>query len=102
MNNISDKINNDWVVNKNIKEMLEYEFSLINPNIVICGSQDVYDFAKNIFGVDKYINEIIEIDAFESGDKIFIKFKHPACRGEKKNQFVYAKKIFKELSSVLN
>ena len=99
---INDKIDKQWVVNKDIQNTLKYEMSLLKPKIVICGSQEVYDFARNIFGVERDIVEITETNAFESNGMLFVKFRHPACRGKRKDQFEYAKKIFDEIVPILN
>ena len=98
---IKDKIDNQWSVNPEIQATLNFEMSLINPQIVICGSQVVYDFARSIFCVDKEMAEITQTDAFQSNGVLFVNFRHPACRGSRKNQFEYAKKIFNEIAMII-
>lgn len=98
---INDKSNDGWIVNKGIQDVLVYEMSLIKPRIVICGGQQVYDFAKKIFINNQKELILTTTEAFESNGALFVKFRHPACRGKRISQFEYAKSIFEEIIPII-
>lgn len=94
---INDRVGRRRTVCEGVRAALQYEMSLIRPRLVICGGQGVYDFARSIFGVDREIGGLTEAEAFERDGMIFLKFRHPACRGRRTEQFEYAKRIFGEV-----
>lgn len=96
---LTDDDDNTRVINSDIKTVLLKELSLVDPNVVICGGRQVYDFAKRIFSDTDATQEIGDrnLVAFTYNNTIFVDFHHPACRGSRKEQFKYAKGIFEKL-----
>lgn len=96
----------DWNVlnkhleNENICKLLRDEICMIDADVVICGSQEVYDFAASIWKGEK--EEITTkggnaLCYFKSGKTVFVKFYHPACHKKREAMFDYAKDIFEAI-----
>lgn len=80
----------NYLKNDSVRDVLRTQVSIIEPEIIICGSSEVYDFAKEIFGVN--LQRTIDtskkkIRVFEYQGIKFIEFYHPACR--KGREFLY-------------
>lgn len=98
----------DWNVldkhleNENICKLLRDEICMIHADVVICGSEQVYDFAASIWKGEK--KEITTkggntLCYFKSDDTVFVKFYHPACRKKRESMFDYAKDAFETLKN---
>ena len=81
---------NNYLKNSCIKEVLKNELAYVEPQIVVCGSTEVYDFAKKIFEPNTE-NTIVTskktVRVFFYQNMKFVEFYHPACR--KSREFLY-------------
>lgn len=93
-----------YLSNVEIRKILQKELSIVAPDVVICGSNDVFDFACKIYaGEEKTINtkEGNELQFFKNDKTIFVKFYHPACRKRRETVFDYAGDVFDTLNTIM-
>ena len=71
------------------KNVIREQIELIQPNIVICGGRQVFDFARVIFAAEEkhILSGEKDVLYFKANDVIFLNFYHPACR--KSKEFLY-------------
>lgn len=81
------------------KDVIQKQIKLIRPNIVICGGQQVFDFAKEIFGAEeqRLLAGARDILYFKSGGALFLNFYHPACRKSREYLYNYCADVFQSL-----
>lgn len=101
---LTDKNGITRTINPEIQHILQKEIKLISPKIVFCGGRQVYDFARMIFTEDscpaKELDTVANCFLFEN--TLFVSFRHPACRGRRKEQFDYAKDIFNQIIELMH
>ena len=81
---------NNYLKNSCIKEVLKNELAYVEPKIVVCGSTEVYEFAKKIFESDAektIVTSKKTVRVFSYQNMKFVEFYHPACR--KSREFLY-------------
>ncbi|MGN0627754.1 MAG: hypothetical protein ACI4IT_07500 [Oscillospiraceae bacterium] len=90
---------NSYLKSDAAKKVLCEQIKLIEPNIVICGGHQVFDFAKEIFGAEeKHITaRDKEILYFKFGKAVFLDFYHPACRKSREFLYNYSVEVFQTL-----
>ena len=72
---------NSYLQNEAAPEVLRKEIEYINPDLVICGSRQVFDFAKKIFDGEIQtlsVKDSPKTDYFRKDNSIFLDFYHPA------------------------
>ena len=72
---------NSYLQREAVLEVLRKEVAYIGPDIVICGSREVFDFAKNIFGDELKslsASDSPKTDYFQTDGMLFLNFYHPA------------------------
>lgn len=95
---------NDYLLNEKARFVVRDEISLINPDVVICGSNQVFDFACNIYNEK---SETIatkknnKLNYFKYGKTVFVSFYHPSCRKGREMVFDYAEDIFEALKTIM-
>ena len=90
--------------NDKIRSLLIKEMDLINADVVICGSNQVFDFALTIWGGAKKEFSTPNgntINYFETGKTVFVQFYHPACRKKREVMFDYSKDTFAALKNII-
>ena len=81
---------NNYLKNSCVKEVLKNELAYVEPKIVVCGSTEVYDFAKKIFepnAENTIVTSKKTVRVFSYQNMKFVEFYHPACR--KSREFLY-------------
>lgn len=97
-----DSINN-YISNEEIKNILRQQVEIIKPDVVVCGSREVFDFARIIFGGnDKNIKTLKGniLNHFKAENAIYVNFYHPSCRKRREAVFDYAQDIFETLKQI--
>lgn len=96
---------NSYLQSEGVLEVLCKEITYINPDIVLCGGREVFDFAKRIFGGEVQNLPLpgdSKTEYFRMGNRIFLNFYHPADYYKKrKNLYVYSTEIFNALHTLL-
>ncbi|MGI5935347.1 MAG: hypothetical protein ACOX7I_00855 [Oscillospiraceae bacterium] len=95
---------NSYLQSEAALEVLRKENAHIGPDIVICGSDQVFDFAKEIFGGEAQTLSLTgsrKTNYFRVGNSIFLDFYHPSCRKKRKDLYDYSAEIFNALHTLL-
>lgn len=95
---------NSYLQSETVHEVLRKEIDYINPDVVICGSNEVFDFAKKIFGGEAKTLSLSgnrETRYFQIGNTVFLGFYHPACRKKREDLYNYSAAIFRALHTLL-
>ena len=81
------------------KNVIREQIELIQPNIVICGGRQVFDFARVIFAAEEkhILSGEKDVLYFKANDVIFLSFYHPACRKSKEFLYDYSADVFQTL-----
>ena len=85
-------------------EVLKKEIDIIKPDVVICGSNQVFDFAQEIFNEGVLELELSNGDIFryfKSQKTLFLDFYHPACMGSIEKYYNYAKLRFEAIRTLI-
>ena len=90
---------NSYLESKAARDVIRKQIELIQPNIVICGGQQVFDFAKTVFGAEEELLPTGDRDIlyFKSNGALFLNFYHPACRMSKDFLYNYSADVFKAI-----
>lgn len=89
-----------YLENDLVRDVLRTQVSYIDPEIVVCGSAEVFDFAKQIFESDleKTIDTSMKkVRIFEYQGIKFIEFYHPACRKSREFLYEFCQEIAKQI-----
>lgn len=92
---------NSYLQSEVIREVLRKQITYINPDIVICGGGQVFDFAKEIFGAKAEKASIVngqKADYFKVDNRIFLNLYHPSCRKKRKDLYNYSAEIFNQVN----
>ena len=84
--------------------VIREEVRIIEPEIVICGGRETFDFAKGIFqGQEKGIllADGNTLSYFKAQGTLFIDFYHPSCRGAINKLYDYALKRFNAIQPLM-
>lgn len=95
---------NEYISNEKISNVLKEEIKLISPDVVICGSDQVFDFAQNIYKTEIQkvkTSKQNELDYMKIDNSIFVKFYHPGCRKSREEVFDFAEDVFVALKSIM-
>ena len=93
----------DYATNEQIKSIILKEIKMINPQIVLCCSPDVYYIAAKMFGVDTkdHIRTKSQVlknkinKMFVKNDTIYVSFYHPQGYSHTDEEFAqYAIEVF--------
>ena len=93
---------NSYLQNVGAKEVVQKQLDIIMPDIVICGSREVFDFAKQIFAAQEGTLPLSggkTISYFEANQRIFLNFYHPACRKSREFLYNFSAEVFRTLKN---
>lgn len=85
-------------------DVIKKEMDIINPDIVICGGDQVFDFAQEIFNEEILRLELSNGESFryfKRNETIFLDFYHPACKGAIEKYYNYAKIRFETVKYLI-
>lgn len=91
---------NSYLQSKVALEVLRKEIAYIDPDIVICGSNQVFNFAREIFGGEVQTPPLtgsLKTNYFRVGNSIFLDFYHPSCRKKREDLYNFSVDIFNAL-----
>lgn len=90
---------NSYLKSDVAKKVIREQIELIQPNIVICGGRQVFDFARLIFAAEEkhILSGEKDVLYFKADDVIFLNFYHPACRKSKEFLYNYSADVFQTL-----
>ena len=91
---------NSYLQSKVALEVLRKEIAYIDPDIVICGSNQVFNFAREIFGGEVQTPPLtgsLKTNYFRVGNSIFLDFYHPSCRKKREDLYNFSVVIFNAL-----
>jgi len=94
---------NNYLQSEKVLKVLRKEIIYINPDIVLCGGREVFDFARRIFGgeVQKLTTaNSRKMEYFWKDNCIFLDFYHPSCRKKRKDLYDYSAEIFNMLCAL--
>lgn len=95
---------NRYVENKTVVDVIQKEIAYIEPDVVICGSEQVYNLAKGILKGNENnckLESGEEFTYFKSGEVIYLNFYHPACRKSRKSMYDFAVSRFNAIKGIL-
>ena len=84
------------------RKVVRKQLEIIDPDVVICGSREVFDFAKEIFGTPEESLPIEggkSVSCFRANDMLFLDFYHPACRKSREFLYDFSVGVFRNLKS---
>jgi len=90
--------------NKTPLDVLRKEIEIIKPDIVICGGEQVFDFAQEIFCGEVCSMKVTDgtrFRYFKNEDMVFLDFYHPSCRKSIQKSYNYAKMRFNVIKQIL-
>lgn len=93
---------NSYLQNDAAKEVVQKQLDIIDPNVVICGSREVFDFAKQIFGSPEEslpMNDGTTVSFFCANQMVFLDFYHPACRKSREFLYQFSVEVFRTLKA---
>lgn len=91
-----------YLQNDVTKSIVRKQLDIIAPHFVICGSREVFDFAKEIFQAQEGslpINSGNAISYFKFNKMIFLDFYHPACRKSREFLYNFSVEVFRTLKN---
>ena len=84
------------------KEVIQKQLDTIAPDIVVCGSREVFDFAKQIFDAQEDTLQIGSgktVSIFRANGMVFLDFYHPACRKSREFLYHFGAEVFRALKN---
>lgn len=106
--NLNNYLYPDKATDSATAEFIRKEIGIIKPDVVVCGSLEVFDFAVKIYNkAKKEEKEIMLSDGsslkyFKHENTVFINFYHPSCPGKKNtDMYNYAKLRFGAIAELL-
>ena len=90
---------NSYLESDAARNVIREQIELIQPNIVICGGRQVFDFAKEIFAAEEkhILSEDRDVFYFKANGVLFLNFYHPACRKSREFLYNYSADVFQTL-----
>jgi hypothetical protein len=95
---------NHYLQNETVLEVLRKQIAYIAPDVVLCGGQQVFDFAKKIFGGE--VQTLLLADGsktsyFRVNSTTFLNFYHPSCRKKREDLYNVSAEVFSMLKQLL-